>query len=1257
MRQEGTSMMKRLFALALSAILACGLVPAAAFAQPEQSASASNEAAGAIDGSTAEGEAASGDGSPSGGGLASDDGSAAEGNPDGAASADGSLAEDGAAAGVADGSLAGAANGRETLAEGGSTDADEGDWATADVRLGALSAPSVAALSRYNYPDAAGVRAASEDEGDLPARFDLRETGASTSVKYQNPWGSCWTFGTMASLESNVLVQGGLADGATPDFSERQLAWFGRTAVGAETDADQAGEGSFAERTEGATSTDTQLTFNAGGDYGISTAVLSAWFGAADEADIPYADVNGNWDPYPETEEDFGDWSLPESDRTVASVHVQDVISLPSPAVFSDPVNPSTENYTYDPDATAAIKRALIDNGAVSVSYHADQSRPITDPDDPGRKESEYFNYATWAQYVRAYITEDDPVTPEVDERTTANHAVAIVGWDDTISPETFSSDPAKQPPAAGAWIIKNSWSADWGLDGCFYLSYYDMSICEPTSFLVDLPDADGSFSYDSNYQYDYLSAASVGKIEPGAFGEAVAAANVFAAEGDETLEAVSATTANPDSTVQVEVYLLDSDAADPTDGTLAASQTETVEYGGYHTIALDEPVALSAGQRFSVVERIEGYEGAYLPLEVAAYDANDPDEAQGGYVKAQRAVANAGESFYSADGGATWSDVTELSADEVQKRISPSRFGGYPQVNAEDGVGNVMIKAFTTDGTEPEPEPEPGPDPEEPDDPALRSSFDPREEGLATPVRDQGATDLCGPFASMASLETSLVYDGAASDELVEAGLSPFHAVYFATMGDEEREAGGLNAFMPDNPYGGGISPFTIANSLAAGKGAVIAREGQTDAAYEPMDEALRFASDVRLTGTAALGLAGGGYWETLEGDALRAAVKRVIAEEGPAVAEFCSQQGLNFSWENSCYYTAPGETGYAADHYVAVVGWDDDFPRARFNEAMRPESDGAWLVKNSWGTDQGDAGYFWISYEDATLDVQAALFGEAKRADEAVYQYDEAGWTDSLSVGGNAGWAANVFTSERDEQLDRVQFCTTGVGTAYEVEVRRGVAADGSDLRGGELVAACSGVQELPGWVTAELDEPVALSAGETFSVVVRLENESYAYPLAVETFTPDPELAGAEPDYMGRDEDGAREVSWVSSDGVTWEDPAGYGRDLARGTTSGGEAAGSGATGAAAALGEEAQAASDGGSSRSYVTNVCVKALTVPRDASGGTGDAGGVDGAMGDPKPLASTGDALGAALLAMGLTGLLAAVVLTVAAGRRRFPLR
>ena len=66
-------------------------------------------------------------------------------------------------------------------------------------------------------------------EASLPAgaetmafvsRFDWRDQGKVTSVKNQNPCGTCWTFGTTAALESAALI----AEGVTYDFSEQSVA-------------------------------------------------------------------------------------------------------------------------------------------------------------------------------------------------------------------------------------------------------------------------------------------------------------------------------------------------------------------------------------------------------------------------------------------------------------------------------------------------------------------------------------------------------------------------------------------------------------------------------------------------------------------------------------------------------------------------------------------------------------------------------------------------------------------------------------------------------------------------------------------------------------------------------------------------------------------------------------------------------------------------------------------------------------------------
>ena len=92
--------------------------------------------------------------------------------------------------------------------------------------------------------------------GSLPAAFDLRNVDGTTyvtPVKNQNPWGSCWAFGAVSALESNLLMQGyGSADPASAsylDLSEYFVAGFGRMETPVETlallgAASQVGEGS-----------------------------------------------------------------------------------------------------------------------------------------------------------------------------------------------------------------------------------------------------------------------------------------------------------------------------------------------------------------------------------------------------------------------------------------------------------------------------------------------------------------------------------------------------------------------------------------------------------------------------------------------------------------------------------------------------------------------------------------------------------------------------------------------------------------------------------------------------------------------------------------------------------------------------------------------------------------------------------------------------------------------------------------------------
>lgn len=173
-----------------------------------------------------------------------------------------------------------------------------------------------------------------------------------------------------------------------------------------------------------------------------------------------------------------------------------------------------------------------------------------------------------------------------------ANHAVALVGWDDDFY--------IPGAPGKGAWIAKNSWGESWGNYGYFYLSYYDSSCPKigdsVSTFAFLLND---TIKYDKNYQYDIAKTDYLLNTT-----KTVWYKNVFTATDGEYLAAVS-TYFEKDTHWELSVYVND----------VLKSVKSGNTRPGYYTFDLDEPIPLDAGDVFEVVFKITVDGDAGVPI------------------------------------------------------------------------------------------------------------------------------------------------------------------------------------------------------------------------------------------------------------------------------------------------------------------------------------------------------------------------------------------------------------------------------------------------------------------------------------------------------------------------------------------------------------------------------------------------------------------------------------------------------------------
>ncbi|MBQ6074847.1 MAG: InlB B-repeat-containing protein [Lachnospiraceae bacterium] len=378
----------------------------------------------------------------------------------------------------------------------------------------------------------------------LPEKYDSRDYGLVTSMKNQNPYGSCWAHAAVASIESYMIKYGipvgnGSAATLDLDLSETQHCWFNYT---------------YAYDAEGMTTGDRSIPVDTcldqGGNGEMSAYTLMRWTGAADET-VPALQYGRA-----STVDSSGLDSQYAYEYDVC--HVQNSEWIPGTSVD-------------------AIKRAIMKYGAGNISYY-----------ESGRAYS--------------YICTIDNTSQDSASHKWANHAITVVGWDDTIAASRFSPNRPSQP---GAWICKNSWGVNQFDNGYCYISYEDTSVGEGYIFFYDAEPVD---NYDHNYQYDgSCNAVCYGKGWPSGssyyvgFANDTKVANVFTSNRAETIEAVAFCNWDEAMTYTVSIYRNPS-AGDPESGTLETSQDGYLTFSGYYTIPLEEPVQLTPGDTFSVV-------------------------------------------------------------------------------------------------------------------------------------------------------------------------------------------------------------------------------------------------------------------------------------------------------------------------------------------------------------------------------------------------------------------------------------------------------------------------------------------------------------------------------------------------------------------------------------------------------------------------------------------------------------------------------
>lgn len=373
-----------------------------------------------------------------------------------------------------------------------------------------------------------------------------------------------------------------------------------------------------------------------------------------------------------------------------------------------------------------------------------------------------------------------------------------------------------------------------------------------------------------------------------------------------------------------------------------------------------------------------------------------------------------------------------------------------------------------------------------------LPAAYDYRLNGRAPAIRDQGSLGTCWAFASLTALESTLLPEW-------DVTLSPDHMSLHNSFSLSQMQGGEYTMSMAyllawqgpvteeEDPYGDGYSPEGLSPCFHVQEIQILPAKD-----YQAIKEAVYVQGGVQssLYTSMTNGQTDSPYYN-------------------PQTSAYC--------------YTGEEKP----NHDSVIIGWDDHYPKENFS--IEPEGDGAFICTNSWGTQFGDEGCFYVSYYDRNIGVHNIVYTGIQPPDNYshIYQSDLCGWVGQIGYGQETAWFANVYQAGSRETLEAVGFYATGPNTSYQVYVAENPGTDsGRGLEERRLEA--EGTLEYEGFYTISLEEGIELEPGQNFGVIVRITTPGAVHPAAIEY---DPGDGIVHPDLT----DGR---GYLSPDGRAWE-----------------------------------------------------------------------------------------------------------------------